>query len=186
MLSFSCERKAQWNYETFFEQTYKLIEEKSIRRDELNWVDLKKTIKDSINSFETNDDVYRAIGYTVDLINDGHSIFIPPQFPAGGIINRLLIDTLKTPKINTKIIEDDIGYIELPGFVANDSLTHKYALDIRKALIRLDSANDLRGWIVDIRKNSGGKLGTEPLGLLPLFNHSLVGISCAAHSMAIP
>lgn len=179
LISFSCKRNVHWGFEEFFEQTFKLIEENSIRKNNLNWADLKKTVKDSITVFNSNEDVYKAIGYTVKLIDDGHSIFISAQnTEKGPITNPLLIDTLSVPTIKTKIIENDVGYINLPGFFANDSLTDQYALEIRKALISLDTTAELSGWVIDLRNNSGGKLPSESLGLSPLFEQPLIGISC--------
>lgn len=177
LILFSCKRKDRWNHEAFYEQTFKLIEENSIKKNEVNWIALKQTVKDSIKQFTTNKQVYNAIGYTVKLIDDGHSVFAAAQTPKGGITNRLLIDTLSVPIIDAKIL-NNIGYIKLPGYIATDSLINQYALEIRKTLLKLDSSDNLTGWIVDLRENSGGKLSSEPLGLLPLFEKPLIGISC--------
>lgn len=179
LISFSCKKNVIWGYEEFFEQTFKIIEENSIKKNNLNWADLKKTVRDSISAFDNNEDVYNAIGYTVKLIDDGHSIFISGQIPEKGpITNPLLIDTLSVPAIKTKIIGNDVAYINLPGFIANDSLVDQYTLEIRKALINLDTTGKLSGWIIDLRNNSGGKLPSESLGLSPLFEQPLIGISC--------
>lgn len=178
-LIISCSRDVQWSFDKFFEQTFKAIEENSIKKSTINWTDLKKTVKDSISVFNSNEDVYRAIGYTVKLIDDGHSIFFSAQSPKNGPVkNSMLIDTLSIPAIEIKIIENNIGYINLPGFFANDSLTDRYVLEIRKGLIRLDTTAKLSGWVIDLRSNSGGRLSSEPLGLSPLFEKPLVGISC--------
>jgi len=172
IISISCKRKTQWNYEAFFEQTFNLIEENSIKRNDLNWVDLKQTVKDSIKRFDTNEKAYNAIGYTIKLINDGHSVFVDAHSP-----NWLSIDTLNVPNVTYRIIENNIAYLKLSGFVANDSLCKLYATNIRKALLELDQHNNITGWIIDLRENSGGKASTECLGISPLFENSLIGIS---------
>jgi len=170
---FSCKHKTQWNYEAFFEQSFELIKERSIKKDELNWVELKQTVVDSIKEFDTNEKVYNAIGYIINLIDDGHSEFVSANTP-----NRLTTDTLKIPTVITKIIDTKIAYIKLPGFVANDSLSKQYSLIIRKSLLELDKTENLSGWIIDLRKNTGGKLSNESLGISPLFENPLIGISC--------
>ncbi len=175
---FACKRQTENPFEAFFEQTFKIIEDNSVKKDSLNWDDLKKIVKDSIKRFNSNEDAYRAISYTIRLIDDGHSVFVEAQNPSKGAINNLLlIDTLSIPSISKRIIEGNIGYIKLTGFIANDSLTDLYALEIRKALISIDTAAKLSGWIIDLRNNSGGKLTSEPLGLSPLFSLPLIGIS---------
>ncbi|MGS2741930.1 S41 family peptidase [Sinomicrobium sp. M5D2P17] len=168
----SCKKDPQWNFDTFFDQVFGLIEERSIKKDDINWTALKQTIKDSIKTFKSNDDVYRAIDYTVKLIDDGHSIFLPSSTP-----NPLLSDTLKIPEITSKVLDGDIGYLKLTGFLANDSISTIYTQNIRKSLMKLDKEHNLSGWIIDLRKNKGGKLSTECLGVAPLFQKSLVGIA---------
>lgn len=62
--------------------------------------------------------------------------------------------------------------------MGNDSLSSLYTLEMRKALKKIDDATNLSGWIIDLRKNGGGKLSTVPLGISPLFEDSLIGILC--------
>lgn len=178
LFSFSCQRPDVNQFESFFEQTFNVIESESLRKDSINWTDLKKTVKDSIKKFNSNDDAYKAIAYTIKLINDGHSIFIPAQNSnTHSVYNPLLIDSLKIPTINNEVIDGRIGYIKLTGFFANDSLSSLYVLQIRKTLLALDSSSSLSGWIIDLRNHSGGKLTNEPLGLAPLFSQPLIGIA---------
>ncbi|WP_276168675.1 S41 family peptidase [Zobellia alginiliquefaciens] len=178
LISHSCKRKEEWNEEAFYNQVMRIIEEKSIKRNEVDWISLKQTVKDSIKQFSTNEDVYNAIDYALELVDDGHSVFFAPENPDSIYENRLLMDTLTVPGIHAKIIEDDIAYMKLPGFFGNDSLSNLYALKVRKALLKLDTSEKLKGWVIDLRKNSGGKIPSESLGLSPLFNQPLIGISC--------
>ncbi|MFB2118917.1 S41 family peptidase [Parapedobacter sp. 2B3] len=166
----SCQNKKQWTYNDFFEQAFSLIEERSIKKNEIDWEVLKRTVTDSINHFQNNEDVYRAIGYTVSLINDGHSIFLSPQTP-----NVFTADTLPIPDIVTEIIDDDIGYIKLTGFIANVDNSRIYSRRIRESLYELDRSSIITGWIIDVRENNGGMASMMPLGLAPMFRDSLIG-----------
>lgn len=172
VISLSCKREQKWNSESFFEQVFSLIEERSLKKNEVNWVELKQTVKDSIKSFDSNKGVYDAIGYTIKLIDDGHSVFTDPFTPSS-----LTNDSLLIPNVESAIIDKNIGYIKLRGFIANDSLSNKYMLTVRKSLIELDRRANLSGWILDLRKHNGGRLQNECLGLSPLFEKPLIGIS---------
>lgn len=165
-------KEPKWTYEAFFEQAFEIIKQESIKKNDINWAALKQDVKDSITRFASNQDAYDAIKYTVELIDDGHSVFVDATTP-----NRLSTDTISIPQIETDIVGDSIGYLKLPGLVANDSITHQYSSVIRKALLDLDKSAALSGWIIDLRENSGGKLGSECLGLAPLFSDTLVGLS---------
>lgn len=174
ILFFSCKKEVPQKsaYETAFDKTFKIIQDKSVKKNELDWNKIKETVKDSIKQFDSNMAMYNAIGYTVELINDGHSVFYDPFTP-----NNLTTDTLSLPDITSKILTKDIAYIKLSGFFAKRSLAKQYALNIRKLLLELDHNENLSGWIIDLRKHTGGNLTPECLGLYPLFEDPLIGIS---------
>ncbi|HEV8515880.1 MAG TPA: S41 family peptidase [Cyclobacteriaceae bacterium] len=166
---FSC-KKEKTQYEVFFDKTFAIIKNKSIRKNELDWSKIEKSVKDSIGNFRDNNDVYNGIGYTLRLINDGHSIFSAPasSFPLNN-------KSLSIPEVQSKIVGNKIGYLKLTGYFANDSLSGLYALKIRRAFKKLDNSMNLSGWIIDLTDNGGGKMSTMPLGLSPLFQDSVIG-----------
>lgn len=169
-LNSNCKDQSKYTYDSFFEQIFSLIKENSIRKYNVNWDDLKHDVIDSVKHFKSNGDVYKAIDLIIRSINDGHSQFIKPN-----VSNKLDIDTLSIPNIDSKIINSDIGYIKIPGFMANDSLSHLFALKVRKTLLDTDSIMRLSGWIIDLRGNGGGKSSSMLLGVSPLFMDTLVG-----------
>ncbi len=183
LLSFiliSCNKVIKSDTERYFEETFNLIKDNSVKSNEIDWIELNKTVRDSIRNLNSNYDVHLAIAYAIKLINDGHSIFGAPQKSDGkqGINSKKTSDSiLKIPAIKTKIVENDIGYIKLSGLsIVNDSLSKSYTLEIRKALLELDKSGVLSGWIIDLGAHGGGRLSCESLGLAPLFENSLIGI----------
>lgn len=176
LISISCKKNQSNLYEGSYYQVLSFIEQYSVKKNEINWSDIKSKVKDSIKVFSSNDDIYKAIGYTLKLINDGHSLFITYKIDSSNHrVSRFA--NYAIPAVEAKIVDGDIGYINLHGLYANDSLTDIYVKEIRKALLDLDSTSKLSGWIIDLRSNSGGKLTSESLGLSPLFEQSLIGIS---------
>ena len=177
LISMSCKKKQSNAYEDYYYQLLSLIEQNSVKKNDINWSDIKRDVKDSIKVFSSNDDLYRAIKYTLKLINDGHSLFISSRIDISNhTVSRFNSDTI--PEVEARIINGEIGYLNLHGLYANDSLTGIYQMEVRKALLRLDSSSKLSGWIIDLRNHSGGKLTSESLGLSPLFEQPLIGISC--------
>lgn len=179
LIFFSCkEEKKVWTFEDFYEQTFSVIKNKSVKKNEINWDSLKQKVIDSIGVPSNNLLAYKSIAYTVKLIDDRHSIFVfPSDLLEKGQKNALLMDSLAVPKVESKIVKGSIGYIKLPGFVAKDSLTQLYAEKIRGKLLSLDRNQKIEGWIIDVSNNIGGQAGKEVLGLAPLFQKSLLGIS---------
>src|SRR5687768_2363669 len=89
-----CETRKEWTPTLFFEQSFNVIKDNSIKKNDVNWSRLKETVLDSIKHFNSDKDVYRAIKYTIYLINDGHSVFINPSDT-----NVFDTDTLSIPDI---------------------------------------------------------------------------------------
>lgn len=177
----SCSDFSNSTTEQYFEDTFNLIKENSVKKNEIEWDHLLKTVRDSINHLESNYDVHRAIGYTVRLINDGHTIFrAPQQGEKSPPINSNKTQTKnEIPPIKTELLDNEIGYIKLKGLniIGNDSLQNAYPIEIRKALLALDLYKPISGWVIDLRSHGGGILSSESLGLSPLFSNSLIGIT---------
>lgn len=165
---FSCHKKQTTPFEQLFDTTLKAISTNYIKKDVLNWVKIKYKVKDSIKQFNNNNDVYNAINYTLFLINDRHSFFLKPKE------NIFKNDSLAIPEVQSKIVGNNIGYIKILGFGANDSLSKLYALKIRKTLIKLDKSSNLNGWIIDLKDNNGGAIFSQPLGVSPLLKDSII------------
>lgn len=171
---FCCQKEPKKpDFKRSFYQSFNIIKEKYINTYELNWVDVENNIKDSIPQFKNNDDVYNGIKYVLNQIDDKHSFFLPPNDNS----NFFIKDSVTMPKIDCKILEKDIGYIKILGFVANDSLSSLYSLEIREALKKVDDHPNLSGWIIDLRDNNGGRGGTFSLGLGPLYRDTIIGYS---------
>jgi len=173
----SCKQNKSNECEDSYIKALGIIEQNSIKKNDINWSDIKRDVKDSIKEFRSNDDIYRAIRYTLELINDGHSFFVSYRKDS----SNHTVSSFKNvtiPEFEARIIDGDIGYLNLHGIYANDSITDIYQMEVRKALLRLDSSSKLSGWIIDLRNHSGGELTCETLGLSPLFEQPLIGITC--------
>lgn len=169
-LIISCQKKPR-SFDDFFNQTFGIIQEKSIKKNVVNWNALRNMVVDSIQHFNNNEDVYRAICYTIKLIDDGHSLFLNSKSP-----NALTTkDTVPTPEVPTKILNQNIGYIKINGFFADINESRKYSKRIRESLYELDSSGIFNGWVIDLRENGGGLASMMPLGMAPLFQDSLIG-----------
>lgn len=163
------EKKPDFN--RFFNQVFSIIKNESIKKNEVDWIKVKKNIKDSILRFRNNEDVYNGIKYVLNQINDSHGFLKNPTN------NFTLNDSLPIPHTKHCIIGENIGYIKISGFAANDSLCKLYSQRIRNAVKDIDECSNLSGWVIDLRNNFGGKLSSFSLGLAPLYKDSIIGYS---------
>jgi len=171
---FSCKEKQKIrDHNDLFKQNFNRIKNDYIKTSELNWSEIENKVKDSIPKFKNNNDVHLGLEYVIEQLNDDHSFFVRGNNPNNFWTN----DSIEVPKIHHEILEKGIGYLKIPGFGGNDSLNSNYASNIRKVLLEIDKTKDLFGWIIDLRGNSGGRLGMFQLGLAPLYKDSIIGYS---------
>ncbi len=173
ILFFSCQKNQKTESEILFEQAFKIIKTNYFQNKKVDWREIINNVKDSIKNFNNDEDTNNAIKYVLNQINDKHGKLLLPKEPTNFFKN----DKLKIPLISYQIINNKIGYIKIPGFGANDSLSNLYSLNIRKTLKKIDNESDLEGWIIDLRDNFGGKLSVFSLGVSPLFKDSIIGYS---------
>ncbi|SEK27107.1 Peptidase family S41 [Maribacter orientalis] len=169
----SCKKENNQIIEKQFDDIYTLIKEESIYNEHVNWTSIYLNVKDSIKAFNSLNDKYIAIEYVLSQLPDQHAFFLHPN----DSIRFLSTKNKEIPKVHYKIIDKTIGYIKINGFAANDSLSKIYSSNIRKALLEIDQTSDLDGWILDVRNNQGGKVGTFALGISPLYSDSIIGYS---------
>lgn len=164
-----CRSESKTSFEIDYDHLFFKIKFNSIKRNEINWTVLEKKVKDSIKVFATRKDYDRAVKYTLRLVDDHHSHFFDSESE-----NPFLDRKLKLPELETKIIGNNIAYIKIPGFGANDSISKLFSIKIREALSLLDQRGNLSGWIIDVRGNTGGSAFMFPLGISPLMHDSVI------------
>src|SRR4030095_10977451 len=72
-------------------------------------------------------------------------------------------------------VVENCGYIEVPGFHSgNKKLMVAFADTIQKALKVLEQKN-IKGWVIDLRKNTGGNMEPMITGLGPILSGDRLG-----------
>ena len=75
-----------------------------------------------------------------------------------------------------QLINNNIGYIMVPGFnSANKEIANNFAEKIQNMIKKLDSENNIKGWVVDLRKNTGGNMYPMIAGLGSLVGEGNLG-----------
>jgi carboxyl-terminal processing protease len=64
----------------------------------------------------------------------------------------LIRDEIAVVSVRSRIIDDSFAYLRIAQFQANTGA------DLKKALVKLESKNDLKGIVLDLRNNPGGVL----------------------------
>jgi len=152
----------------------KIIKENSIYKDSLSWTDIDEGIKFFSSNLKKTADATKVTSYILGELRkagDNHSFFqtqVNAQKYATGNTN--------PEKTTSALLEKNIGYIQVPGFGSLDRKTmDDFAGDIQQRIAKLDTENHIQGWVVDLRKNTGGNMHPMIAGLGPLISTGELG-----------
>lgn len=158
----------------YIEYFKNLIKTKSMFRDKIDWNVVDENIKKLSIGAETVDDTKPAIQYLMNVLKgsgDIHSF----------IVSKKSTDAKKT--VNTKgiepeskLIDSKIGYVMVPAFsTSNIEVGNQFASKINGMIKKLDSENKIKGWVIDLRTNTGGSLRPMIIGLGSLVGEGTLG-----------
>ncbi|ARS40301.1 hypothetical protein CA265_11810 [Sphingobacteriaceae bacterium GW460-11-11-14-LB5] len=158
----------------YISEVRKIIKENSIYRDSLNWADIDEGIKFFSSGLKTVTDAAKINSYilsTLKKAGDNHSFF---QTRVNA--QKYASENTNPEKTTSALLENNMGYIQVPGFGSLDKKTmDEFANDIQQQICRLDTANQIQGWVVDLRKNTGGNMYPMIAGLGPLISTGELG-----------
>lgn len=155
----------------FLNQVIDIMEANSINKSTIDWSDFRNQVltrgASAQNVSETDDALELALG----LLGDNHS-FIRKQdesFISASNLNCQL------SSLETVTVPDNIGYIQISSFFGSDQTAQvAFAEGIQQSISTQDS-QDIIGWIVDLRNNSGGNMWPMLAGIGPILGEGTAG-----------
>ena len=161
--------------EAYISKAINMIKENSLYKDSVDYKNLERIALKIAGDARDYSDCHLAIEYLLESLRpfgDNHSFFMT-------IEERKLWenDPLNAEKIEYAEVRaiENVGYILVPPFHSGDEeLMVKYAAHMH-AEMRKIMTPQLKGWIVDLRQNSGGNQEPMIMGLAPLLDKGKIG-----------
>lgn len=151
----------------FAEEVTKIVKRNSIYTDSLNWTQIENDLDELSNGLQTVAQATVLSDYIIQQlrkVGDNHS-FILPKVAAQQYATK---NSNPVPP-QGKLIINGIGYISVPGFLStSDTAMRSFSGKIQSFIRHLDTENNIKGWIVDLRGNTGGNMWPMLAGLAPL------------------
>lgn len=148
----------------YIDRAKTIIKTHSIFTDQVDWPIVENNLTKISKGMQTIDDTTPALTYLLQQIKtagDNHS-FIESKDRS----EKRKVSNPKGLEPEYKLIDQTIGYISVPGFSSsNKELGNEFAQKIHDMIKKMDSENDIKGWIVDVRNNTGGTMYPMILGL---------------------
>ncbi|PLX03057.1 MAG: hypothetical protein C0595_08405 [Marinilabiliales bacterium] len=163
---FSCSS----NEEDYLNDAIDIIEENSINKYTTDWKTFRLDVLKKGRNAKSIKETYPAIRYALSRLADRHS-----RFKTAEEIKIANNPDRQIPNIETQLINNNIGYIKIPGFRGTEKVRAKiFAQQIQNKIEELDT-NNIQYWIVDLGFDNGGYVWPMMLGLGPLLGDGISG-----------
>ena len=167
---------------TFLDRSLQLIQDNALNKDNVNWDNLKEQVYLKVAGAKTYDDLISAYPFVFEQIDDHHGRFIFKQQSYGWKgnsqpqVNEYLRNAIKNrTQVHAEKIGKDIAYLSIPG---NNDFGNKHldsiGRSIKEAIAKIHDKN-IKGWILDLRLNSGGNMYPMLAGLTQFLGEGKIG-----------
>lgn len=154
-----------------------ILKENSIYKHTIDWESLRNEVLEMGKNARKIEETYPAIRYALSQLGDNHSLFMTPKE-----YKSYTRPDLPIPDITSELINNNIGYIKIPGFGGSGKEpSEKFAQQIQNKIKELDKFI-IQFWIVDLEDNTGGNVWPMMLGLGPLLGEGVMGYLVDADS----
>ena len=157
--------------QNFINEVVDIMEAYSINKEDIFWNEFRNQVLQAASEAENIDQATEALRLALELLGDNHS-FIRKQ--NGTVIS---VSTANCPpkRLADVSLADNVGYIKIPFFAGEDTESSiAFAEDIQDQIKSVDN-QDLIGWIVDLRGNTGGDMWPMLAGIGPILGEGIVG-----------
>ncbi len=146
-----------------------LISTHAMYRDSVDYPELVKDAMILAADAKSTADCYPAIKFVLSGLKDHHSFF---QTPAeASFLNRDKDSAMTLP--SGERLGSTVGYLKIPFCMAvNPAMEKVFADSLREAIRKIDN-QQIFGWVVDVRDNTGGNCWPMLLGLGPILGEGV-------------
>ncbi len=178
------DRKTSKLADEYITEACEIIKKHSLVRDSFEVNKIKPIALRIAGPAKTYSDCYLAISYLLESLReygDFHSFFMKATEVenwknAGSAVSQIEYPSYK--------IIDNCGYINVPAFHGgNQKIMLAYADTIQSAIRKLENSG-IKGWIIDLRENTGGNMEPMLAGLGPLFSSEKLGSLVDVNNMS--
>ncbi|WP_030238369.1 MULTISPECIES: S41 family peptidase [unclassified Streptomyces] len=137
---------------SYLSKALTVMEDNALRRDDVDWGEVRRTAFTEAGSAQRPGDTYRAIEAALGSLGDGHSGFYDPKRS-----RELHGDKQIRNPVEGRALTGRIGYLSLPGVKGSEKVHQQYVREGRDAVAKADRPNAC-GWVIDLRRNRGGNM----------------------------
>lgn len=159
--------------ESYLKNIISIMQANSINRKNINWEKFTTNVLKKAAGAQTIEDekVNAAIVQALTDLQDSHSFFINKK---GNYLLGLGRGNCAVSSLFVPAEDKEIGYIKVGAFLGSISEANAFAETIQNNIKKADSPT-IKGWIVDLRGNTGGNMWPMMAGIGPILGEGTAG-----------
>jgi len=143
----------------------------SINRKTINWNSFRTQVLAGIPAGANVNATFPAIRTALTLLGDNHSFYTST---GGAVLSGSSLSCSAPTVTGMPTTGADVGYVRVTGFSGTAAQAQAFTDSIQSAIKAADSGQ-VRGWIVDLRGNSGGNMWPMIAGIGPILGTGTAG-----------
>ena len=170
----------------FYDQVFYTLKRGYLLKDEVNWQKVEAETNNKVNQYKSFENslqeiqpLFEKIGATHCSIHYKDKVYsIPVNFPPENFSEQWKVKFASKPDFEVKLIDEKFGYILIPAINFMDTSSkniHKIAQPLYDQIAKIKAVTKVKGWIIDLRFNSGGNSWPMLLSLYDLLGDNIVG-----------
>ncbi len=159
----------------YLDEVFEIIEQHSVKRDSIDFKKIKERAYTKLSNVKSINDCYPIVRSILVELNDHHSFFMEKKQVDEWQSTSKTKSIAEPPSFKGKLLNQNIGYVHMEGFSSGDSISIlQYSNDLQNLIKSIDNET-IRGWILDLRENTGGNCWPMLTGLGPLLGSGICG-----------
>ncbi|HEX9108640.1 MAG TPA: S41 family peptidase, partial [Longimicrobiales bacterium] len=165
----------------YVDSVFALMEEHALAEGPVDWPELHRETLYRAGGARTPADAHKALQWALQRVNPHSTLLLPDKWAE---LERRWREKPNYP--TGRMLGGGIAYIALPAFASQmDELILQYALE-GQHLLRTFRDSGACGWIIDLRRNSGGNMYPMLVAIGPLIGEGNAGFFRAGEGLIKP
>lgn len=170
----------------FYDTLFQILKSDYLHKNDVDWTKVELDMKTTLKQYNDFKSSLAQTTILFDKIKGTHCqlyykdtvvIATLPSLTENDFNEQFLKKLATNPSFEVKIIDNNYGYILMPGLHFEDASPgniHKIAQPMYDQIVELKTKNKLKGWIIDLRFNDGGNIYPMLLALYDLLGDNIV------------
>ncbi|WP_190811666.1 S41 family peptidase [Flagellimonas sp. S3867] len=160
---------------TYLNEVLEIVKNNSINKDSIDFEKVKKNALSKLSNVNSIEECYPIVQSILRELGDNHSFFMSKEQVKKWESTSKSSEDVNLMPFSGELLNDNLGYIKMDGFISGDSISiQKYADSLQNKIKSIDNKN-IKGWILDLRENTGGNCWPMLTGIGPILGNGICG-----------